>query len=262
MNMGIALARKELNFASQTLTMDRASMKNDDDISAGLKSSTSIVNPLPMDILCGRDRNYTKHHGNQIYRQLLEEQSSRYETTLSKVAKMEVTKYIVGIMQHQYGSRFIRRTDEGWEELSNTQARDKTSHALRFLHKHSDGKMQSLSRSKPFDDFNHGGKLAGTQVDKNQNFRNGNRSFAQLKSELSHDGSFETIDDANTAIDSPLFQDIWFGDQSTVRDDFGNFHEILELNSPNSEYSGLRTGTDDISSDQTNGSPIFRKSSR
>jgi hypothetical protein len=241
-NMGIALARKQVNLASQNLTMDRASMKNDNDTSAGLQCSTSMVKPLPMDILCGRDRNYTKHPGNKIYRQLLEAQSSKYETKLSKVAKMEVTKYIVGTMQHQHGSRFIRRNDDGWEEISNTQARDKTSHAIRFLHKNSNRKMQSSSRSEIFDEIHHGDTFAATQVDKNQNLRNRNHSFGTPKSDLPQEDSFETIDDANIAIESPFFQDMWLGDQSSGRDDFGNFHDILEFNSPPQQYSGPQTG--------------------
>jgi hypothetical protein len=252
--MGIALPKRHIHLALQHWTMDRSPIENDDTTAARWKCSTSsLLEPLPKDILCGRDRNYTKHPGNQIYRRLLEEQSSKYETHLSKVSKMEVTKYIVGTMQQQYGSRFIRRTTEGWEELSNTQARDKTSHALRFLHnKHSIQKAERCSRGDPSHFIHREGALAGTSMDTNQ---------AVLKSNLSIRDSFETIDNSNIATESPLSRDIWI-DQSYVRDDFGVFHDMIDYDSPHSHRSGLQSSDYNKVNDPPDESSIFRKPSR
>ena len=240
-NMGITLRRKlqHTRIAFQRMTMKKASITKGHDNSARLHSSKPVLEPLPMDILCGRDRNYTKHPGNQIYRQLLEDQSSIYETKLSKVAKMEVTKYIVGTMQNQHGSRFIRQTDDGWEELSNTQARDKTSHALRFLHK-SNTKMPSCSQSEPFDANVILNKLEGAPDDSEQNTISRRHSLSEvlIHPNLSLQDSFETMGSSNIAIEGRLFNDIWY-DHSHVRDDFGNFHEIMEFDSPQSHFSGI-----------------------
>jgi hypothetical protein len=99
-------------------------------------SAASIVidEPLDMDVLCGRDRNFAKHPGNLLYRQLVERQASAYALATTKPAKMKITKSIVHTMQTQHGSRFLRRTENNlWETLTNVQARDKTSHALRFI---------------------------------------------------------------------------------------------------------------------------------
>lgn len=99
-------------------------------------SSTSIVidGPTDNDVLCGRDRNFSKHPGNLLYRVQVERQASAYAVATTKQAKMKITKSIVHVMQTQYGSRFLRRTEANqWEVLTNVQARDKTSHALRFI---------------------------------------------------------------------------------------------------------------------------------
>lgn len=99
-------------------------------------SSSSIVidGPTDNDVLCGRDRNFCKHPGNLLYRVHVERQASAYALATTKQGKMKITKSIVHAMQSQYGSRFLRRTEANqWEVLTNVQARDKTSHALRFI---------------------------------------------------------------------------------------------------------------------------------
>ena len=99
-------------------------------------SSSLIVidGPTDNDVLCGRDRNFSKHPGNLLYRVQVERQASSYAIATTKQAKMKITKAIVHVMQSQYGSRFLRRTVANqWEVLTNVQARDKTSHALRFI---------------------------------------------------------------------------------------------------------------------------------
>lgn len=107
-----------------------------------------IAEPAPMDILCGKDKTYCQHPGNQIYSELIASISRQYATAHSKQVKMSLTKSIVVTMKTEYQSRFLRHatttdtamTDNnngGWVEIPDLQARDKTSHALRFCNHHS-----------------------------------------------------------------------------------------------------------------------------
>jgi hypothetical protein len=106
-----------------------------------------IPQPGPNDILCGKDKTYSLHIGNRNYKKLIDSQGSRYATSKSKQEKMDLTKYIVDVLK-QSGSRFLEPVTNGngndpngngttgWKELSDSKARDKISHALRFYAKH------------------------------------------------------------------------------------------------------------------------------
>ena len=102
-----------------------------------------IQTPESIDILCGKDKTYAKHPGNQMYRQLIEQKANLYCSEPSKQVKMVMTKEIVGVLESQ-GSRFLRKRGEAWEEISNQQARDKTSHALRFCAAHNPSKKKRV----------------------------------------------------------------------------------------------------------------------
>jgi hypothetical protein len=119
-----------------------------------------IATPQPGDILCGKDKTYGKHPGNCLYRNLIQTKALDYATAPTKQEKMRLTKQIVAELMNVHGSRFLKcvtsprtsSTEEnssqpsengsgasggggtvvGWVELSAAQARDKTSHALRF----------------------------------------------------------------------------------------------------------------------------------
>jgi hypothetical protein len=126
-------------------------------------SSSSVIvdGPSDNDVLCGRDRNFAKHPGNFLYRIQVERQASAYALATTKQAKMKITKAIVHIMQTQYGSRFLRRTENNlWEVLTNVQARDKTSHALRFINNSNGSNRsdrtdeESCEQVVPRDNFN------------------------------------------------------------------------------------------------------------
>jgi hypothetical protein len=113
-----------------------------------------IEQPRPHDVLCGKDKTYNLHHlGNRIYRDLIEAKAIEYAATSNKNSKMEFTKEIVDVMQMQYGSRFLRPVSSStssvfWEEISNQQARDKTSHALRFCANNTTIKNNNNNKSK------------------------------------------------------------------------------------------------------------------
>ena len=128
---------------------------------------TFIETPKAADVLCGKDKTFGKHPGNMLYRDLIESKALDYAAAVYKLDKMKLTTEIVATMVTEFGTRFLRpvgiptnkdslnsfsagengttatiipitsdgnaTTDMiGWEEISLTAARDKTSHALRF----------------------------------------------------------------------------------------------------------------------------------
>lgn len=108
-----------------------------------------IDTPKAADVLCGKDKTFGKHPGNMIYRDLIESKALDYASAVYKLDKMKLTTEIVDTMVSEFGSRFLRpvgpstmpdgsvKSVAGWEEITLTCARDKTSHALRFCASHS-----------------------------------------------------------------------------------------------------------------------------
>lgn len=130
-----------------------------------MRRMTFIETPKAADVLCGKDKTFGKHPGNMLYRDLIEAKALDYAAAVYKLDKMKLTTEIVATMVTEFGTRFLRpvgiptnkvgssnvTTNEngtttvpitsdgnattdmiGWEEISLTAARDKTSHALRF----------------------------------------------------------------------------------------------------------------------------------
>jgi hypothetical protein len=91
----------------------------------------SIRTPSPTDVLCGKDKTYELHLGNQLYRDMINSYALQYATTNVKQDKMNMTSQIVSKLTES-GSRFLKPTEGGWEVINMSAARDKTSHALRF----------------------------------------------------------------------------------------------------------------------------------
>lgn len=96
-----------------------------------------IEQPSPYDILCGKDKSFSHHPGNLIFRDVILSFQERYANANSKPEKMQITKEIVQMLQATYNSRFIKLKPQGgetqvWGEISDQAARDKVSHALRF----------------------------------------------------------------------------------------------------------------------------------
>lgn len=93
--------------------------------------------PRKHDILCGKDKTFGNHPGNSVFREQIRFEAPRYATA-TKHGRMLVTKNIVSLMKKEYGSRFmlhVQNRQDGtkiWKEIDDSQARDKTSHALRF----------------------------------------------------------------------------------------------------------------------------------
>lgn len=119
-----------------------------------------IEEPTENDILCGKDKTYSKHRGNIIFRDKIISMTCEYRNASSKPARMKLTKIIVESLKMEYNARFLRsiesesnNNDDGdgvtWEEISDQQARDKTSHALRFALKKLDlQQTKSTSRKR------------------------------------------------------------------------------------------------------------------
>jgi hypothetical protein len=101
---------------------------------ANTSITTIITDPGPFDILCGKDKSFNNHHGNQIFRDVIFSYRRVYAQAWTKVDKMNLTKEIVHLLQTKHNARFLKcgNAVDVWEEISNQAARDKVSHALRF----------------------------------------------------------------------------------------------------------------------------------
>jgi hypothetical protein len=92
-----------------------------------------ITHPNNLDILCGKDKNYLKHPGNQMFRFWIVRHAKAYQSATSRVEKMAITRKIVTALKERYQSRFLKPAKYGgWSEIDDLAARDKVSHALRF----------------------------------------------------------------------------------------------------------------------------------
>ncbi|GKY94391.1 hypothetical protein MPSEU_000405100 [Mayamaea pseudoterrestris] len=107
-----------------------------------------ISNPTSTDILCGKDKTFARHQGNAVFRDMIVSYAPVYAKVVTKQSKMQVTKEIVTTLQQKYNARFLQpsRCGQGWNEISDQVARDKTSHALRFAAK-SSGACSNTSAS-------------------------------------------------------------------------------------------------------------------
>jgi hypothetical protein len=97
-------------------------------------SRKTIITPLPNDVLCGHDKKYLQHPGNELYKRQIIDYSVTYNSCgKDRLKKMKITKTVVDNMKLWYNSRFLKQTHLGeWEELTSKQARDRVSHAIRF----------------------------------------------------------------------------------------------------------------------------------
>lgn len=112
----------------------------------GRQSTNGIVvaSPTEMDVLCSKDKSVSKHPGNLVFRERIEQVTKRYSAASSKQEKMKITRDIVTFMQMKHGARFLKQDDSVWMEITDQAARDKVSHALRFA-----AKNLGVSRPSP-----------------------------------------------------------------------------------------------------------------
>jgi hypothetical protein len=104
------------------------------------KQKVPIKNPKRFDILCGQNKTFSKHCGNQVLRSNVVDSVPKYED-ISKVAtesgrktlQIKHIKDIVSGMRLKYCSRFLRfdETNKCWFEIEDKEAHTKVSHSLR-----------------------------------------------------------------------------------------------------------------------------------
>ena len=105
-----------------------------------------IDKPSDMDVVCAKDKVYSRHKGNLLFRDRIEATKISYQNAKTKHEKMKITKDFVISMQMKFGSRFLKRHGTGWVEITSLQARDKVSHALRFASRQQPGISEMLRR--------------------------------------------------------------------------------------------------------------------
>ena len=104
------------------------------------------------DICCGRGKGSWNHPGNQIFQTLVQANAQKYQDAASKNEKSVVVASIVnGILKS--GGRFVKQVkDSGrWVDIGETNARDKTGHAIRdfILNRSKRREKQSAKKSAP-----------------------------------------------------------------------------------------------------------------
>jgi hypothetical protein len=102
-----------------------ADFKRQEDIDA-----KRIHYPLPHDVLLGRGRPYQEYAGNQRLAMVVELHRGKYQQAAKRFEKTCTSLDVVKSIQESNG-RFLHRTPEGWEEVSDLVARDKVSHSFR-----------------------------------------------------------------------------------------------------------------------------------
>lgn len=110
--------------------------------------SPLIADPLEYDVVCAKDHFYARHTGNLLFRDRIEATKNTYRKARTKQEKKKVTKDFVNYLQSKHGSRFLKRRGNDWVEISELQARDKVSHALRFATRQRHGKGDKEGETK------------------------------------------------------------------------------------------------------------------
>ena len=183
---------------------------NDDASSSKVRyeheTTVFVQEPRPYDVLCGHDRNYNKHPGNQVYRNVIEGHVAMYKSDIPKQEKMNITRSILSIMEYRYGSRFIRPCCDNssditepndvsknnnnrkraynnnnhatttttaavtWQVLSHMEARDKISHALRSQKQRKKNTEGNSNSNTALEGMNSDTTFSGEQNDNRNNF--------------------------------------------------------------------------------------------
>jgi hypothetical protein len=107
-------------------------------ISAGASGQHLATTETPgrFDVLLGRGKKNTGHHGNEQLQTVLNMHSGRYNSTTSRNEKTAIAKAIVQSIQitGEPPGRFLKfdKDANGWVEVDDVAARIKVSHAIRY----------------------------------------------------------------------------------------------------------------------------------
>jgi hypothetical protein len=103
---------------------------------ASSQQLVTIETPGLFDVLLGRGKKNTRHHGNEQLQTLLKTHSVRYNSTTSRNEKTAITQEIVHNVQttSEPPGRFLKfdKDANGWMEVDDVRARIKVSHAIRY----------------------------------------------------------------------------------------------------------------------------------
>lgn len=127
-----------------------SSTQRKDELGLGNSSSSKqllfVDEPLPDDILCGKDKRCMTHKGSLFFKGLIDAHVVPYREASSRQSKMEVTKTVFDMLQSR---RFLKWNDKTkqWEVLHPLSIRDKIGHALRFANRKPKTSLMSSSSS-------------------------------------------------------------------------------------------------------------------
>jgi hypothetical protein len=84
------------------------------------------------DVVCGRGGLAIKHHGNSMLRRICAENKDIYQSSTNPSHKHSLIASIIMSIEY-YGGRFVKKTKNGWEEISEKKKKEKTSQLLREI---------------------------------------------------------------------------------------------------------------------------------
>ena len=94
------------------------------------KDANCILYPREKDVLVGRGKPYQEFVGNMRLATLVGTYTERFKALTDRLEKTLLSLEIVKDVQMQ-GTRFLKRTEAGWEVVDDTVAREKVVQALR-----------------------------------------------------------------------------------------------------------------------------------
>lgn len=109
--------------------------------SADSSVEDTVPDPLPTDVLFGRDKQMFNHVGNVRFRLVIQSRAKEYEFAPSRRVKSSIV-YAVVQNVHGYGGRFLKKEKGAWTIVGVTEAIQKVGHALRDKKQH-DHKMKA-----------------------------------------------------------------------------------------------------------------------
>ena len=127
--------------SSSLSSINKKILTDNDNTDKPVNTMDRVKFPTECDILCSQSRICASHVGNKRFQAVLDIYAARYDNATRKQEKMMTTKEIVACI-HNSSGRFLQfKKEHGmWEEISNTAAREKVSHALRTKVKHNQKK--------------------------------------------------------------------------------------------------------------------------
>jgi hypothetical protein len=117
-----------------------------------MTASTSTTCLKDSDVVCGRGGLANKHPGNRMFRRLVAQNKSIYQSSMNPSHKQLLVMSIIMAIQ-QHGGRFVKRApksstcNNAWLEISEKESKHKTAQALREIDSSSDHSSSSSSSS-------------------------------------------------------------------------------------------------------------------